>query len=78
MFSRSGDISNNVWGHVITQAVIRRFPLWRRGFSPKPDHVGFVVDKVALGQAFSEYFGFYFCHSANCSILINHRIIDAT
>jgi hypothetical protein len=24
----------------------------------RPGHVGFVVDSVALGQAFSEYFGF--------------------
>jgi hypothetical protein len=36
--------------------------------------VGFVVDKVALGQVFSEYFGFL-CQSSsiNCSIII---IID--
>jgi hypothetical protein len=27
------------------------------------EHVGFVVDKVALGQVFSEYFGFP-CHSS--------------
>jgi hypothetical protein len=25
---------------------------------PRSGHVGFVVDKVALGQVFSEYFGF--------------------
>jgi hypothetical protein len=32
--------------------------------------VGFVVDKVALGQIFSEYFGFP-CqlHSTNCSTI---------
>jgi hypothetical protein len=30
--------------------------------------VGFVVDKVALGQAFSEYFGFHL-HSTNCSTI---------
>jgi hypothetical protein len=28
------------------------------GFEPKSGHVGFVVDKVALGQVFSEYFSF--------------------
>jgi hypothetical protein len=27
------------------------------GFEPRSGHVGFVVDKVALGQVFSEYFG---------------------
>jgi hypothetical protein len=33
-------------------------PLWRTGFDPWSGHVGFVVDKVALWQVFSEYFGF--------------------
>jgi hypothetical protein len=30
----------------------------RPGFEPGSGQVGFVVDKVALGQNFSEYFGF--------------------
>jgi hypothetical protein len=30
--------------------------LWL-GFDPRSGHVGFVVDKVALGRVFSEYFG---------------------
>jgi hypothetical protein len=30
---------------------------WPR-FDPKSGHVGFVVDKVALGQVFSQYFSF--------------------
>jgi hypothetical protein len=34
------------------------FPPRRPGFEPGSGHVGFVVDKVALGQVFSEYFGF--------------------
>jgi hypothetical protein len=33
-------------------------PPRRPGFEPRSGHVGFVVDKVALGQVFSEYFGF--------------------
>jgi hypothetical protein len=33
--------------------------------------VGFVVDKVALGQAFSEYFGFS-CKSSFHQLLHNH------
>jgi hypothetical protein len=33
------------------------FPPRRPGFKPRSGHVGF-VDKVALGQVFSEYFGF--------------------
>jgi hypothetical protein len=30
----------------------------RLGFDPGSGQVGFVVDKVALGQVFSDYFGF--------------------
>jgi hypothetical protein len=30
----------------------------RPGFDPGSVHVGFVVDKVALGRFFPEYFGF--------------------
>jgi hypothetical protein len=38
--------------------LVAGFPAWRSGFEPGSGHVGFVVDKVALGQVFSEYFGF--------------------
>jgi hypothetical protein len=34
------------------------FPEWWRGFDPSLVHVVFMVDKVGLGQVFSEYFGF--------------------
>jgi hypothetical protein len=34
------------------------FTLRRPGFEPRSSHVGFVVDKVALEQVFSEYVGF--------------------
>jgi hypothetical protein len=36
------------------RCLVVSFPQRRLGF----DHVGFMVDKVALGQVFSEYFGF--------------------
>jgi hypothetical protein len=36
--------------------ILRNFHI-RPGFEPGSGHVGFVVDKVALGQVFSEYFG---------------------
>jgi hypothetical protein len=39
------------------QAVSRWLPPRRPGFA-SGQHVGFVVDKAALGQVFSEYFGF--------------------
>jgi hypothetical protein len=38
--------------------LVAGFSPWRPGFKPGSGHVGFVVDKVALGQVFSEYFGF--------------------
>jgi hypothetical protein len=37
--------------------------------------VGFVVDKVALGQVFSEYFDFPAnSHSADCFTLIGYHL----
>jgi hypothetical protein len=34
--------------------LVAGFPSRRPGFEPRSGHVGFVVDKVALGQVFSE------------------------
>jgi hypothetical protein len=45
-------------GAAIAQAVSRRLPTAAVLFEHISGHVGFVVDKVALGQVFSEYFGF--------------------
>jgi hypothetical protein len=41
------------------------------GFEPGSGLVGFVVDKVALGQVFSEYFGFP-CQSSFYQLFHNH------
>jgi hypothetical protein len=38
--------------------LVAGFPPRRPGFDPRSGLVGFVVDKVALRQVFSEYFGF--------------------
>jgi hypothetical protein len=38
--------------------LVAGFSTRRPGFKSGSIHVGFVVDKVALGQVFSEYFGF--------------------
>jgi hypothetical protein len=43
--------SKHFIGRAIAQAVSRWLP------TAGSSHVGFVVDKVALGQVFSEYFG---------------------
>jgi hypothetical protein len=44
----------------------------RRTFDPRSDHVGYVVDKVALGQVFSEYFGFPWQFSFHRLLHIHH------
>jgi hypothetical protein len=41
-------------------------------FAPGSDEVGFVVDKVTLGQVFSEYFGFP-CRSSFHQIVHPHN-----
>jgi hypothetical protein len=43
-------------GRAIAQAIIANFPPLRPGFGPRRSHMGFLVNKVALGQDFSEYF----------------------
>jgi hypothetical protein len=44
-------------GRVIAQAVSRWLPTEAARVRAQSVHAGFVVDKVALGQVFSEYFG---------------------
>jgi hypothetical protein len=54
--------------------LVAGFPPWRPGFDPGSGQVGFVEDKVALGQIFSEYFGFFAnLHSTKFSIIIITR-----
>jgi hypothetical protein len=48
----------------------------RPEFDPGPINVGFVVDKVALGQVFSEYFGLPLSISFHrCSLTRKRTII---
>jgi hypothetical protein len=49
------------------------FPPQRPGFDPRSGLVGFVLDKVALGQVFSEYFGFP-CQFSFHRLLHNHHL----
>jgi hypothetical protein len=49
--------SNIIEGRAVAQRLDPGFPPRRPGFA-YGQHVGFVVDKAALGQIFSEYFGF--------------------
>jgi hypothetical protein len=58
-------------GSAIAQAVSRWFPTAAARVRPRSRHVGFVVEKVTLGQVFSEYFGFPSNpHSTDSSTLI--------
>jgi hypothetical protein len=41
--------------------LVAGFALWLSGFNARPGNVGFVVDRMVLGQVSSEYFGFP-CH----------------
>jgi hypothetical protein len=61
-YSRNNNNNNNVIfniteGPAVAQRLDAGFPPRRPGFE-YGQHVGFVVDKPALGQVFSEYFGF--------------------
>jgi hypothetical protein len=46
------------WAAPQLKRLVAGFPPLRPGFDPGSGQVGFVVDKMALGQVFSEYFGF--------------------
>jgi hypothetical protein len=50
-------------GPAIAQAVSRWLPTAAGQVRPGSGHVGFVADKVALGQVLSEYFGFPYQYS---------------
>jgi hypothetical protein len=50
-------------------------PQWP-GFEFESGHVGFVVDKVALGQVFSEYFSFP-CQSSFHQLLHSHHPLSS-
>jgi hypothetical protein len=63
------------WGSLLTCAenyrilavpwlrqLVNSFLVWRPGFNPRPVHVGFVVDKVAMRQVFSPLLPIFPCH----------------
>jgi hypothetical protein len=52
--------------------LVAGFPPWRPGFEHGYGHVGFVVDKVAMAQVFSVYFGFP-CQSSFNQLFHNHH-----
>jgi hypothetical protein len=64
-------------GSAIAQAVSRRLPTAADRFEPRSSHVGFVVDKVALGQVFSEYFSSP-CQFSYHRLLHTHHLSSGT
>jgi hypothetical protein len=58
--------------HKTVNLLVAGFPPRRPGFKPESGQVGFVVDKVALRQVFSENFGFP-CQSSFHQILHHHN-----
>jgi hypothetical protein len=59
--------------HSVTSKVVGPCHSSGAGFDPRLVHVGCVVDEVALGQVFSEYFGFP-CQSSFHRLLQNHHL----
>jgi hypothetical protein len=59
-------------GRAVAQAVSRWLPTAEGQVRVRAEDVGFVVDKVALGQVFSEYFGFP-CQSSLHQFLHHHN-----
>jgi hypothetical protein len=59
-------------GCSVAQAVSRWLPTAAAQVRTRSGDVGFVVDKMALGQIFSEYFGFP-CQSSFHQILHSHN-----
>jgi hypothetical protein len=56
----------------LLKRLVAGFSPRRPGFDPGSGQVGFVVEKVALGRVFSEYFGFP-CQSSLHKILHHHN-----
>jgi hypothetical protein len=54
----NGGTKSNHWAAPHLKLLVAGFPPRRPRFEHGSGQVGFVVDKVALGQVFSEYFGF--------------------
>jgi hypothetical protein len=72
---------NKNWLHYLQAApylkqLVAGFPPWRPGFKPRSSHAGFVVDKVLLGQVFSEYFSFP-CQSSFHQFFHNHHHLSS-
>jgi hypothetical protein len=64
-------------GRTIAQAVSRWLPTSAARVRARLGHVGFVVDRVALGHVFSEYFGFPCQYLFHQLLLHNHHNLSS-
>jgi hypothetical protein len=62
-----------LWAVPYLRRLVAGFPPRRPWFEPRSGHVGFVVDKVVLGQVFSQYFGFSCQFSFHRLLHIHHH-----
>jgi hypothetical protein len=62
---------NMFWAAPLLKRLVAGFQSRWPGFDPGSGQVEFVVDKMTLGQVFSEYFGFS-CQSLFHQLLHNH------
>jgi hypothetical protein len=70
-----------IWEHAGEKAVpqlrwlFAGFQLWWPGFDPRSGHVGFVVNKVTLGQVSYKYLGFpLHNYHSDCSTLVIYHL----
>jgi hypothetical protein len=65
-------------GLAVAQAVSHRAPTTATRVQVQARSIGFVVDKVALGQVFSDYFGFPCQFSFHRLLHIHHHLSSGT
>jgi hypothetical protein len=63
-------------GRAVAQAVSRRLPTTAARVQPGSSHVGFVVDKAAQGQVFSEYYCFP-CQTFHQVLYTHHHSLSS-
>jgi hypothetical protein len=72
LYSRGKDPRYSLDGRAMAQAVSRRPLTASPGFTPGTIHVGFVVDKVALGQFFLRLLRVFPCQYHSTVVLHTH------
>jgi hypothetical protein len=74
LIALNGTVVSNNKNEIYGGKLVAVFPPRRPRFDPRSFYVGFVVDKVALGKVFSEYFGFPSQFSLHRLLHIYHHL----